>query len=150
MSTWSPRFALLARLVLAGVFLWAGAQKARHPQLFALDLEAYRLLPATVILPIAYYLPWLEIATGISLLVPGLRRAALGLAILLLLIFTLMLSIAWLRGLSINCGCFGAGGGDSTDFALAVGRNVGLIAMAVWLGIRKHPAPATENGLPRT
>jgi penicillin amidase len=72
--------------LLAGVFLWAGAQKARHPQLFALDLEAYRLLPATVILPIAYYLPWLEIVTGLSLLVPGLRRAALGLAILLLLI----------------------------------------------------------------
>ena len=57
MSSWSPRFAMLARVLLAGVFLWAGVQKVRSPQLFALDLEAYRLLPAALILPIAYYLP---------------------------------------------------------------------------------------------
>ncbi len=132
----SPRLALLARLLLAGVFLWAGTQKARSPQLFALDLEAYRLLPAALILPVAYYLPWLEIATAFALFVPKLRRAALGLTIALLLIFTAMLLIAWGRGLSINCGCFGAGGGATTDFAWAVARNVGLIAAAIWIGIR--------------
>ena len=97
--TWSSRAAFLVRLLLAGVFLWAGAQKARNPQLFTLDLEAYRLLPGQSVLPIAYYLPWLEIATGLSLLVPALRRAALGLSIVLLLVFTSMLSIAWARGL---------------------------------------------------
>jgi uncharacterized membrane protein YphA (DoxX/SURF4 family) len=136
MTWWSSRLALVARLILGGVFLWAGAQKARNPQLFALDLEAYRLLPSALILPIAYYLPWLEIATGLSLFVPGLRRAALGLVITLLLVFTCMLAIAWLRGLSINCGCFGASGGASTDFAWAVGRNLCLIAVAIWVGIR--------------
>ncbi len=139
MSVWSSRLAVVGRLVVAGVFVWAGVQKARSPQLFALDLEAYRLLPAAVILPIAYYLPWLEIATGLSLLVPALRRAAIGLAIVLLVIFTLMLSIAWMRGLSINCGCFGAAGGAATDFALAIARNLGLIALSAWLALRSTP-----------
>ncbi len=146
MSVWPSRLSFVGRLVVAGVFIWAGAQKARNPQFFALDLEAYRLLPAVVILPIAYYLPWLEIAVGLSLLVPALRRAALGLSIVLLLVFILMLSIAWMRGLSINCGCFGACGSAATDFALAIARNVGLIAIAVWLGIVPSSPPVTNAG----
>jgi uncharacterized membrane protein YphA (DoxX/SURF4 family) len=136
MTSWHLFVGLLARLVLAGVFLWAGAQKALNPQIFALDLEAYRLLPSVVILPIAYYLPWLEIATAISLFVPAVRRAALGLTIVLLLVFTAMLSIAWARGLSIHCGCFGAGGGASTELVQAIGRNVCLLFVAIWIGIR--------------
>ena len=136
MSAWSQRLAIIARLLLSGVFIWAGAQKVRNPQLFALDLEAYRLLPAPMILPIAYYLPWLEIATGLTLWVPALRRAALGLAITLLFVFTAMLGIAWGRGLSIQCGCFGAGGGAATDFAVAIARNVALLTAATWMGIR--------------
>jgi putative oxidoreductase len=143
MTSWSSRLALVARLILGCVFLWAGAQKASNPQLFALDLEAYRLLPSVLILPIAYYLPWLEIVTGLSLFVPDGRRAALGLVITLLLVFTVMLAIAWIRGLSINCGCFGASGSATTDFAWAVGRNLCLIAVAIWVGVRprqRNPA----------
>jgi uncharacterized membrane protein YphA (DoxX/SURF4 family) len=142
MTSWHSFVGLLARLVLAGVFLWAGAQKALNPQLFALDLEAYRLLPSVVILPIAYYLPWLEIATAVSLFVPALRRAALGLTIVLLLIFTAMLSMAWSRGLSIHCGCFGAGGGASTELVQAIGRNVCLMFVAIWIGLRPPPRTA--------
>ena len=135
MNPWPAAIGILVRLILAGVFVWAGAHKALHPLLFALDLEAYRLLPAALILPIAYYLPWLEIVTGLSLFVPNLRRAALGLAVSLLLVFTLMLGIAWLRGISIQCGCFGSQSGGATDLAWAIGRNLGLIGAAIWLGI---------------
>lgn len=133
MSRWATPLAWIVRLVLAGIFLWAGAQKARNPQLFALDLEAYRLLPSFVILPLAYYLPWLEIFTALALFIPALRCPALALAIFLLGIFTLMLGLAWWRGLQINCGCFGAAGGGATDFLLAIGRNILLVAAAAWL-----------------
>ena len=133
MKRWSAPLALLLRVVLAGVLVWAGAQKARNPQLFALDLEAYRLLPPALILPIAYYLPWLEILTALALLIPRLRRSALWLAAILLTVFSLMLALAWSRGLQINCGCFGAAGGGATDFLLAIGRNALLLVAAGWL-----------------
>ncbi|OAI41810.1 hypothetical protein AYO41_05215 [Verrucomicrobia bacterium SCGC AG-212-E04] len=133
MKRWSGTATWIARVALAGVFLWAGAQKARRPELFALDLEAYRILPAPVILPIAYYLPWLEIFTALALFVPSLRRAAGWLALGLLGIFTAMLVIAWSRGLQINCGCFGAAGQAATDFALAIARNAVLLVIAAWL-----------------
>ncbi len=133
MNRWSVGVAWIVRLTVAGVFLWAGGQKARHPQLFALDLEAYRLLPTGLIVPIAYYVPWLEIMTALALFVPALRRAAIVMAMAMLVIFTLMLTVAWARGLQINCGCFGAAGHDATDFRIAVLRNLLLIGGSVWL-----------------
>ena len=146
MNRWSAPLAFLVRLVVAGVFLWAGAQKARNPPLFALDLEAYRLLPSFVILPLAYYLPWLEILTALALFIPALRRPAVTLAIFLLGIFTLMLSLAWWRGLQINCGCFGAAGSGASDFLLAIGRNILLSAAAAWLLVSSR----TKSGRPTT
>ena len=137
MKRWSAPLALLLRVVLAGVLVWAGVQKARDPQQFALDLEAYRLLPSWIVLPLAYYLPWLEIATALGLFIPALRRSALILALLVLIAFTLMLALARARGLQINCGCFGAVGTGATDFLLAIGRNACLIAAALWLRSRR-------------
>jgi putative oxidoreductase len=74
--------------------------------------------------------------TGLALLVPLTRRAAVGLIIVLLVVFTAMLAIAWARGLSLHCGCFGAGDGANTDFAIAVGRNLLLAVAACWIALR--------------
>lgn len=139
MNRWSSSTAWLVRVVLAGVFIWAGAQKARHPELFALDLEAYRILPAAVILPIVYYLPWLEILSAFALFLPSLRRAAGWLVIALLAIFTMMLLIAWARGLQINCGCFGTAGRATTEFVVAIFRNILLLGAAAWLTRTRAP-----------
>lgn len=136
MSRRSAPAAWLIRVVVAAVFAWAGTQKARQPVLFALDLEAYRLLPAAVILPIAYYLPWLEILTAFALFLPPLRRAAGWLVIVLLAVFTTMLVVAWARGLQINCGCFGTAGRAPTDFVIAIFRNLALLGAAIWLARR--------------
>jgi putative oxidoreductase len=133
MNRWSDRVAWILRIALAAMFIWAGAQKARHPQLFALDLEAYRILPAALILPIAYYVPWLEIAAAGALFLPALRRAAIAIVLGLLIVFTLMLAVAWARGLQINCGCFGAAGHDPTDFVVAILRNLLLLGATAWL-----------------
>lgn len=133
MNRWSSGVAWIVRLTLGGVFLWAGVQKALHPPLFALDLEAYQILPDALILPMAYYVPWLEIMTALALFIPALRRAALVIVIGMLIVFTLMLTVAWSSGLQINCGCFGAAGHDATDFGVAVARNLLLIGGGIWL-----------------
>lgn len=133
MNRWSDRIAWMIRIALAAVFIWAGAQKARHPQLFALDLEAYRILPAGLILPLAYYVPWLEILAAGALFIPVLRRSAIAIVLGLLVVFTLMLALAWARGLQIHCGCFGAAGHDPTDFVVAILRNLLLLGAAAWL-----------------
>jgi putative oxidoreductase len=109
-GTWL-RFAktgrFLARLVLGILFILAGATKIYDPATFALELERYQLLPWKAGVAVSIYLPWLELFTGLCLFVNRLERGALLLITLLLVIFTFALASALVRGLSIDCGCFG-------------------------------------------
>ena len=52
----------LSRCVLAGIFLYTGYIKIRSPLQFAAVLSGYQLFPDSLILPLADYFPWVEIA----------------------------------------------------------------------------------------
>ncbi|RYD65246.1 MAG: hypothetical protein EOP84_32095, partial [Verrucomicrobiaceae bacterium] len=56
------------RLIVAGVFLYAGGVKAWDTQQFALDVQNYQLTSWTASIVVAVYLPWLEILAGLALL----------------------------------------------------------------------------------
>jgi hypothetical protein len=72
---------------------------------------------------------------------------------LLFLAFIVGISSAWARGLSIECGCFG-GGGEIPDAAAAypgeIARDVGLLALSLWLVVRPRSRLALDNVLFRT
>jgi uncharacterized membrane protein YphA (DoxX/SURF4 family) len=123
---------LAIRLVLGAVFLAAGISKAWEPVSFFQAIEGYRMLPSWLALPIAFYLPFLEMVCGI-LLVAGkfVRESAAVLAVLLGVFIGAILQ-AWMRGLSIDCGCFG-GGVPERNYIFLIVRDAVLLAMAAWL-----------------
>lgn len=131
---WARHARLAALLVVAALFLMAGASKLGDPARFAVEIGHYRLVPPPVGGLLAVYLPWLEIALGFGLCAPGWRAEARVLAIGLLAVFCAALVGALVRGLDIRCGCFGgaAGGGMSAAWALA--RNGALIALLAAAG----------------
>lgn len=94
-------------LVIAGIFIYAGAIKALDPVQFANDIDNYKILPWPVSVGLAFYLPWLEIFCGFALIVRALYRGALSILTALILVFTLATIAAKVRGLDITCGCFG-------------------------------------------
>ena len=124
------------RLLLAGVFVAAGALKVSDPQAAVQAVRAYQLLPTALEPVVGWGLPALEIALGL-LLAAGLftRVAALSSGLLLVVFIAGVASVA-ARGLSIDCGCFGGGGpvaaGD-TRYASEIVRDVGLLVLAAWL-----------------
>jgi uncharacterized membrane protein YphA (DoxX/SURF4 family) len=124
---------ILCRLLLAGVFGYAGIEKILEPGAFADSIAAYRLLPDALVNPVALVLPVVEVALALALFVPKLRKTAAGGIGVLLLIFMAGLAQAWARGIVLNCGCFG---GDSTAtatsgaMAWAVVRDAGLLGAA--------------------
>ncbi|MFP4156699.1 MAG: MauE/DoxX family redox-associated membrane protein [Opitutales bacterium] len=123
---------LLARLVLAGVFVWAGLPKIADPINFASSIEAYQVIRGDLVLWVALLLPWLEVVLGIGLLTPWLKLACkLAMAGLLLLFIGLHTS-AWARGLDVNCGCFGLSE-ESPDYLWWILRNLGLLALCGFL-----------------
>ena len=101
-------YAVLAvSLGLAAVFIYAGFEKLHDPLDFADSIAGFGILPRALINPFALALPPFEIACGLLLLWPPTRRVgALAIAVLSVMFFAALLS-ALLRGLTLDCGCFG-------------------------------------------
>jgi putative oxidoreductase len=94
-------------LVVGGIFIYAGALKMLDPVQFANDIDNYKILPWTVGVALAFYLPWLEIFSGLALIFRFLYRGGLSILIMSILIFIGATVAAKVRGLDITCGCFG-------------------------------------------
>lgn len=99
----------IIRIVLAFIFIYAGAEKISNPDDFALSISNYRLLPIASLNFFAVILPWIEIVSGILLLFGISVKENSAIILSLLLLFTIAIVISLFRGLSIDCGCFGKG-----------------------------------------
>jgi putative oxidoreductase len=98
----------ILRLLAGGVFLVAGVLKVLDPAHFAAAIDHFRLLPYFAVAPLALYLPWLEIVCGLAVFAGAARRSALVLLFAMTVVFIAAIASAWMRGLDIRCGCFGA------------------------------------------
>ena len=98
---------LLAAL-LGLVFIVAGALKAWDPFAFTRDIQNFHILSWRVGVRLAFYLPWLEILSGLALLIGYLRRGATLILTLLMLVFIAATIAAKARGIDLACGCFGS------------------------------------------
>jgi uncharacterized membrane protein YphA (DoxX/SURF4 family) len=123
----------IARIVLAGVFLYAGGVKALDPAGFAAAIDHYRILPYPAAAAGADYLPWLELACGIGVLWPRIRLGAVAVLFGLNLVFSAAIASAWLRGLEISCGCFGDEGGNHASLVISLLRSTTLALLCGWL-----------------
>lgn len=127
------RYAILVsyacRLALAAVFLAAAYGKLRDPYGFAVSIYAYRVIPADWAAPAALAMPAIETLASFALLTGLLWRG--GSAILggLLLVFIAALGQAILRGIDIDCGCFGKGSSPVSFWLIA--RNYLLLLCAL-------------------
>ena len=120
---------LVARIALGALFVFSGALKALDPGEFAKEVQRYNLLPWIGCVLLALYLPWLEILAGLVLVLKIFEKGALLVITLLLVIFTLALASAMVRGLNIDCGCFGKAL-ESTGTTLPLVRNLLLLLVA--------------------
>jgi uncharacterized membrane protein YphA (DoxX/SURF4 family) len=121
-----------SRIILAGIFLYSGYVKLQSPLQFAAALAGYKLFPIGLILPITYYLPWIEVALGVLLLVGWKVRYFAACTAGLLFLFLSILVITYLRGIDADCGCFAAGGRISP---LTIARDALFLVPAVFLGL---------------
>lgn len=137
-GVWIRIVSLLARFGLAAVWLISGWIKFIDPTQTIVAVRAYQLLPEELVRPVAYTMPMLEIALGLFLVIGlGVRLTAIASGAALVVLIGVIASV-WARGLSIDCGCFGGGGAadvDGWDYAQEIARDVGFLAMAVWLAV---------------
>ncbi len=115
---------LIARLVLGGIFVYAGISKIFFPNThlwpmfvlkfsistnlatFAQQVESYKLLSPAGVDFVAHTLPVTEIALGLLLLIGWGLRLWASLVTLIMLGFLTVVTRAYLLHMNINCGCF--------------------------------------------
>jgi protein-disulfide isomerase len=123
-TTALPWASLVARLVGAAVFGYAGIAKIGDPAAGVRAVRAYRILPEALVHPVAYGLPAFEIVLAALLLFGVATRFVGAVAAGLLAVFIGGVASAGLRGLRIDCGCFGGGGDvEQTHYLLEIGRD---------------------------
>jgi uncharacterized membrane protein YphA (DoxX/SURF4 family) len=145
---------LLARWVLGGVWLYAGGVKLADPWASVAAVRAYELLPGSAVSFVGHALPIFEIALGACLVLGLLTRTAAGLSAGLLLVFIAGIASVWIRGIEIDCGCFGGGGaiaGAASAYPVEIARDLGLTALALFvLALRRTPFTLDRVLLPRS
>ena len=94
-------------VLVGGIFIYAGALKALDPVQFANMIDNYKMLPWFVSVRLAFYLPWLEIFCGLTVIFQFLYRGGLSILTALIAVFIGATVAAEMRGLDITCGCFG-------------------------------------------
>ncbi len=133
-----PGHLLLAlRVALGIVFVYAAWTKLRDSWvLFAFQIDAYRLLPQWAVMAAARSLPWAELLLGVLLIVGKWLRLSASLVSLILISFLAAMARSYLKGMQIDCGCFGSGDVISPYTLL---RDSGLLAASLiltWLAFR--------------
>ena len=104
-----PWVAVLLRVVLGGVFVFAGFSKLLlpHAEVVA-HIQQYQVLPGWLASVTATFLPWVEVGSGTALLVGFCTTPAALLVAVQLLIFSALMGIVLAAGIPIeDCGCFG-------------------------------------------
>lgn len=135
-NRFQPWLTLLARVVLGGTLLAAGALKVGNLQKSAMAVRAYEILPVSLANFIGYALPWIEIGVGLLLILGVAAKTVAVIGTINMLVFIIAIAQAWARGLSIDCGCFGGGGSvapEDTKYLSEIIRDLGLFALGIYL-----------------
>lgn len=133
----------------ATVFVSLALTKASAFTRFARSVADYRLAPSKLATPLARALIGVELALGVSFLVPEWRRLAAALGISLLAVFMGAMVRVSREGREVDCGC-SLHPGHSPVGATSLARNAGLAVWLVIIVVIQHPGvalawPATLN-----
>lgn len=162
-TTVQPWLSLLVRLSMAGILIAAAIPKMQDLPASVRAVRAYRFLPEAVVPLVGNLLPFFELLLAAFLIVGLFVRLSSAVWLVMMAAFTAGVIWVWIKGYSIDCGCFG-GGGDveegTTNYAMHLLERFGFIVLGTYLLIYprskfsvdswmspepKAVAPATEG-----
>ncbi len=132
----------LTRWLLGGIFIYASSTKLLEPKTFTVLIEAFGIVPESLLIPVGIALPALEVAAGIGLLFD--IKGSLSVIAGLLGMFIAMLGYGIWIGLDVDCGCFGPQDPEAEAFhslKISLYRDMIMLAGVAYLyGWRQYGA----------
>jgi len=145
----SPAISFIFRIIIGGIFLVSGLAKISDPVRLLFTLRDFKLFPEIIVPFTAIYLPWLEFILGLLIIVGLLYRTSSLMLAFLNFAFMLAILSVIIRGMEIDCGCFGLLADmlkipDMADMK-AVIRNLIFIGISIYIFKAKKTAFSLEN-----
>jgi uncharacterized membrane protein YphA (DoxX/SURF4 family) len=100
----------IVRILLGGLFIFAGAMKLSDLQGFAFSVKAFEIFPAHAehaVRLVTFAVPWTELIIGVMLVLGYWTRGAALLLAGILLGFVAGIVSVLARDMNVTCGCFG-------------------------------------------
>jgi putative oxidoreductase len=123
---------LVARLLLGSIFIYASYHKILAPDEFAKIVYGYDLFPSETINLIAIIIPFVELISGMALIIGIYTRPAAIILIGMLTAFVIAISINIIRGHEFDCGCFSS---DTSQAVNSAWQTLGRDMIFMMLGI---------------
>jgi len=123
---------LVARLLLGSIFIYASYHKIIAPDEFAKIVYGYDLFPSETINLIAIIIPFVELISGMALIIGIYTRPAAIILIGMLTAFVIAISINIIRGHEFDCGCFSS---DTSQAVNSAWQTLGRDMIFMMLGI---------------
>jgi putative oxidoreductase len=125
----SEYLALVLRIFVGYFFIYSSMSKIPYPAQFADLLASYRLIPYPLVNILAVVVPWMELITGLFIII-GLRNRATAIVIMLLYFgFIVFVGLNVIVGSPITCGCYDTVG-EPVSW-LKVGKNTIWVLFAL-------------------
>jgi uncharacterized membrane protein YphA (DoxX/SURF4 family) len=140
-----PVLVLLLRVLLGSVFVISGLDKIADMNVFVHAILHYQFVGTGVAMLVATILPWLEILCGLGLILGIYPRPSSFIITVLLLMFTVLVGSAMIRGLDISCGCFTQDPSANKIDWQKIAENVGMILIGIYLLSVKNWKFVLEN-----
>jgi Methylamine utilisation protein MauE len=140
---WITILAHLARVILGVVFLLAAVPKIINMDAFATSIYFYQFLPNIYIGLLAVILPGIELVSVFGLALKRWRPAAELLMTAMMVVFILAVSVALIRGLDIECGCFSTTHPRKLSSILLL-QDIGLLILCVFCLVESYCTQGEE------
>ena len=139
-----PWLTIRVQLALGAIFVAAALPKIADPPAFAHMIYNYRILPGALINLSALAMPWVELLSGLALILGVWKRAARWIITILLVTFMIAISINLARGNAIDCGCFDVSAVGKTheqridDMWFVLIRDTGMLLLCAQLALAER------------
>jgi uncharacterized membrane protein YphA (DoxX/SURF4 family) len=135
----SPWLTIRVQLALGVIFVAAALPKIVDPPSFAHMIYNYRLVPGPLVNLMGLTMPWIELLSGLALILGIWRTTARTVIGAMLVAFIVAIAINLARGNSIDCGCFDVTTAGKTaeerfaDMKFVIVRDLGMLLMVAQL-----------------
>ena len=129
---------LVCRYFLGIIFIYASFSKIIDPISFSSNIDNYHITPIAINNLVALIIPWIELFIGLGLIFNKYIKGSIVIMIFLLILFIIMISQAYFRGIDLHCGCFKSIQSSNikdlkADMLKKIAEDIVFLCMAIYL-----------------